>query len=244
MNWTQTGTVPRAKSRFSGSQPWIEGATMNSAPVVVSAEYEGDLRIYLTFNDGVEATVDFRDWLSGPLSNRLKDRDYFARFFVEGGTVTWPNGADIAPETLHERAKANQVGRLQRLGRRPRRRLHGKASDRRKARIEQPDTVLIHGSEWKWTDIEESVAECRKATWHREKWKPTPALVDKKGGSVTLYVGQQCDPSKADLVQDGWTPAPSWPRRVGRTRVHRRREGQRPRLAHGPSAPSLADRLL
>jgi hypothetical protein len=39
----------------------------------------------------------------------LKDPAYFARFFVEGGTVTWPNGADIAPETLHERTKASQA---------------------------------------------------------------------------------------------------------------------------------------
>jgi hypothetical protein len=82
---------------------------MNSVPVVVSAEYEGDFRIHLTFNDGVEATVDFRDWLSGPVFEPLKDPSYFARFFVDGGTITWPNGADIAPETLHERAKANQA---------------------------------------------------------------------------------------------------------------------------------------
>jgi hypothetical protein len=57
--------------------------------------------IRLTFNDGTEKTVDFEPWLVGPVFEPLRDTEYFRRFFLEGGTVTWPNGADIAPETLH-----------------------------------------------------------------------------------------------------------------------------------------------
>jgi len=78
---------------------------VNALPVVLHAEYRGEFKIRVVFNDGVEGTIDFSDWLTGPVFEPLKDPSYFARFFVEGGTVTWPNGADIAPETIHERAK-------------------------------------------------------------------------------------------------------------------------------------------
>jgi hypothetical protein len=75
-------------------------------PIVLRAEYRGNYLIHLVFNDGVQNTIDFESWLAGPVFEPLKDQNYFQRFFIEGGTVTWPNGADIAPETLYEQAKS------------------------------------------------------------------------------------------------------------------------------------------
>jgi hypothetical protein len=78
-------------------------------PIVIRAEYRGAFRIYVGFNDGTENTIDFSEWLSGPVFEPLKDPSYFERFFIDGGTVAWPNGADIAPETLYERAKSSEA---------------------------------------------------------------------------------------------------------------------------------------
>ncbi len=77
---------------------------MNFLPCVVDAEYRGGFRIRLTFNDLTEWTVDFRPWLEGPVFESLKNLEQFRQFFLDGGTIVWPNGADIAPETLYEAA--------------------------------------------------------------------------------------------------------------------------------------------
>ena len=82
---------------------------MEVLPSVTRAEYRGEYKIHLRFHDGVEATVDFARWLEGPIFEPLKDTGYFRRFFLDGGTVSWPNGADIAPETLYERAKSSEA---------------------------------------------------------------------------------------------------------------------------------------
>ncbi len=79
---------------------------MEALPLVTTADYQGDYKIRLAFNDGTEAVVDFEDWLEGPVFEPIRAVDFFQRFFIEAGTIVWPNGADIAPETLYERAKS------------------------------------------------------------------------------------------------------------------------------------------
>lgn len=75
---------------------------MNYIPVVIEAKYITDYRISITFDNGVKKTADFSKWLKGDIFEPLKDKEYFKKFFVDGWTISWPNGADISPETLYE----------------------------------------------------------------------------------------------------------------------------------------------
>ena len=69
---------------------------------VIGAKSVRDYLIRLTFADGTSKIVDFSRWLHGEIFRPLKDKRQFKAFFVSGGTVCWPNGADIAPETLRD----------------------------------------------------------------------------------------------------------------------------------------------
>jgi hypothetical protein len=83
---------------------------MDAIPQVVCATHARGYRLHVVFSDGLEGTVDFEQWIRGPLFEPLRDPAFFQRFFLEGGTVCWPNGADIAPEALHEHAAASPAG--------------------------------------------------------------------------------------------------------------------------------------
>jgi len=58
--------------------------------------------IAVRFNDGTEKHVDISQWFKGPVFELLKNPKFFAKFFVEGGTLAWPNGVDIAPEAIYD----------------------------------------------------------------------------------------------------------------------------------------------
>ena len=71
---------------------------------VIEAEVCGEYRMRLSFSDGTKKVVDLEQLLNGPIFEPLKDPTYFAQGSLDQvcGTVVWPNGADIAPETLHD----------------------------------------------------------------------------------------------------------------------------------------------
>jgi hypothetical protein len=71
---------------------------------VKEARYVRDYVIWLRFNDGLEGEVDLGHELEGEVFGPLRDKRLFQRFQVdpELETVVWENGADFAPEFLHE----------------------------------------------------------------------------------------------------------------------------------------------
>lgn len=68
-----------------------------------SARHVRDYVVHLEFDDGLEGNVDLSSYLGkGPIFAPLAELSYFKQFNSEGGTLAWPNGADIAPERLYE----------------------------------------------------------------------------------------------------------------------------------------------
>ena len=87
-------------------------------PSVTKAKYVRDYLIEVKFNDGTKKVIDFEPWLTGPIFRPLKSKAYFRKFFIDGPTIAWPNGADIAPETLYEAeaVKLSTESKLRRVG--------------------------------------------------------------------------------------------------------------------------------
>ena len=69
---------------------------------VVEVRPVGGHRLFVKFEDGVQGEIDIAGLVQfDGVFAVLRDPAKFAEAFIDLGTVSWPNGADIAPEVLY-----------------------------------------------------------------------------------------------------------------------------------------------
>jgi Protein of unknown function (DUF2442) len=105
------GNAPGATSRWSRSIRCRSLRLMEPLVDIVGVAVVAEYRLRLTFEDGTVGEVDFnaREWRG--VFEPLQDPGFFARVAVdpESGTISWPNGVDMAPEPLYESASRNRA---------------------------------------------------------------------------------------------------------------------------------------
>ncbi len=71
---------------------------------VVSFQIAGPYTLRVAFDDGAVQVIDFSPVLEGEVYGPLRDRSLFGQVGIdpEVHTLTWPNGADFDPATLHD----------------------------------------------------------------------------------------------------------------------------------------------
>ena len=76
---------------------------MTGPPRITNVDYLGDLRLRLTFSDGLVRELDFVGVLHGGVLEPLNDPSLFSQVTVDpvAGTVAWPSGVDLDPDVLH-----------------------------------------------------------------------------------------------------------------------------------------------
>jgi hypothetical protein len=87
-------------------------------PRPTEVHYLGDYRLTITFEDGVQAQLDFSPLTQGSgVFRTLQDTSRFAevRIDAEAETLVWPGGADVCPDVLYHLATAAPLpGELER----------------------------------------------------------------------------------------------------------------------------------
>jgi hypothetical protein len=74
---------------------------------IVKAQYIKGYVVKLKFRDGTAGEIDLGPELWGPVFEPLRDVELFKQFCIDPDfhTLVWPNGADLAPEFLHDNVR-------------------------------------------------------------------------------------------------------------------------------------------
>jgi hypothetical protein len=72
---------------------------------LVQLKPDGPSSLWLTFSDGSSARWSAAELIARDtvMTRPLADPAYFARAFIEGGALAWPNGFELSAPSLHRR---------------------------------------------------------------------------------------------------------------------------------------------
>jgi Protein of unknown function (DUF2442) len=82
-----------ARHRLSNSRP-------NMNPRVVAVTPLEDHALLLRFNNGEQRRLDVRQYLAYPAFEPLREPAFFAQAQPDHGTVGWPGGIDLDPDSV------------------------------------------------------------------------------------------------------------------------------------------------
>ncbi len=83
---------------------------MTAIPEITDAKSLGGFRVWIRFQGGLQGNVDLSGYSTfGPVFEPLAEESFFKKFTIQGGTLAWPNGADIAPERLYELVSTKSI---------------------------------------------------------------------------------------------------------------------------------------
>ena len=79
---------------------------------VIAVEQLSEMCLRVTFVDGTSGEARLREFIessqvTGTIFEALRDPEMFRRAHVELGAITWPNGADLAPDAMYDAIRAH-----------------------------------------------------------------------------------------------------------------------------------------
>lgn len=137
-------------------------------------------RLRLTFQNGVERTLDFEGILVGPVFGPLRNLRKFRRVKInrQFGCLEWPNGADLCPDALY-RGYPKEIKNCSPKGSRGRRIFLGETMAKRKCRTTYKVKVKSKKTgHWRWGLVGCNLKSMRRAVeLYKEKFGEKAKIV-------------------------------------------------------------------
>lgn len=76
-------------------------AVLTKNPRVISVQAENNHVLLLEFANGEKKHFDVSPYIGKGIFSPLSDESFFRRVTVFLGSIQWPNGADLCPDTLY-----------------------------------------------------------------------------------------------------------------------------------------------